>query len=512
MSRTAIALVLVVAVGIGLRLGFASGFVDFDDRHYVERARQIAIGESAAATPHQGTRPGMILPTAAMFALWGVAVPAVMVVSLACSVVGMLAVFGFGRVLFDTRVGLAAAALLALFPLDVIFATTLSPTAPIGLFAGMAVLLFAVAERDRRAALAAAAGASLGAAFTFGETPLFLFLAYALWAVTIGRPARRHLAALGGFAAVVAAEMVAMAVATGDPVARFAALAGADTVRGVNLDVAHAGWTSEWITHPLLRVASEQELGLYLVLGLPLAAWRLARSTVSAERLLALVVIVAFAWISWGTVSPFAYAPLARLPRYLALLQMPLVLLLALWLLRMTSAAPRRAAALAAAIAVTALLCVVVDGSRWRSHGYAQVRDLIASRRPTRVVVEASLLMPFLFFEGYEPAIPVAVLSADAAGPRVVERDGDRPGERPAALATPGTYVVARERALRRWLGGQDALTLVERFPPPDTPYRRLLRNAAVRQLLALARSPYRMRELEESATARDTIAVYAAR
>jgi hypothetical protein len=290
-----------------------------------------------------------------------------------------------------------------------------------------------------------------------------------------------------------------------DPLARFSTLARAETVLGTNPDVAEAGWTIAWLLHPVLRIASEQELGLYLLLGLPLALWRLWASDSHVERTLALFVVVLFAWISYGTVSPFGYAPLARLPRYFSTFQIPLVLLLALWLRRMTL---RAASAVIAVIAITSLAGVMLDGSRSRSAGHEQVAALLAHERPARVVVEEQLLMPFLFFQGFDPPMPVAVLRGGPAVPSVVELDGARPSDRAVPLALPGTYVVAGWE-LHDWLGNRGDLQSVASIQPPDTLYGTLLRSERFRSLLSLTRSRFRMEALEKKAGDSNAIEVW---
>lgn len=510
-SRTTQLLLLsIVAIGLAIRFTFASVYVGFDDRHYIEGAYKVSVGQQSVTPQHFETRNGLVGSTALLFTAFGVNATTAVAIPFACSALGFFALFLLGRALFGEPTALVATALLAVFPLDVIFATTNSPTAPIGLFSGAAILLFALGERTRHSWQFAAAGVSLGVAASFSETPLLVLIGYAMYAVTLGRPSRAHLAALAALVATLAIDATISAAIYGDPLVRVEALSRQATVRGVNPDVAEAGWNVEWISHPLLRIVSEQELGLYLLLGLPLAVWRLIQSRDRTERSLALFVVVLFGWISYGTVSPFTYAPLDRLPRYFSLFQFPLVLLLALWLRRL---APTPSTAVGVAILASSFVCVVLDGSRARADGYRHVHALIAEANPARVVVDGEASAPFLFFSGYRPRMPIALLRLDGASYRTVGVSGDaeaRSGDR--ALSQPGTYIIAGSPTAREWLALQPELVLRSRISPPDTLYRRLLNSEAFLEILAMVRSRYRIQGLEYAAGEGEVIEVFETR
>lgn len=503
-SSASPATLVAVALAAALRVLFASGFVDQDDRAYIERAYHLSIGDPSPRGGHQGARLGIAVPPALSFAAFGVGRWQAGLFFLFCSAAGVGVAYWGGRMLFDERTGVVAAFLLAVFPLDVIYATIVSPTAPTGLFAGLAVLLFLRSE-SRAAPLApAAAGIALGTACVFGEIPLFAFLVYPFYALAIGGAHRRHLAVAAGFAAVLLCEVAFTGWWVGDPLARLRSLAGASTVRSVNADVAEAGWTLDWLSDPLLRVCTEQELGVFFIIGLPLAALRCVRSTSASERALALWIVVLFLWISYGSVSPLTYAPLDRLPRYLSIVQIPLVLVLALWLQRLPN---RWRATLIGLIVATSLACVLADGSRSRSHPYESLQAFVAAAQPVRVVVDQDIHMPFLFTAGYAPSAPVSVLHGAPQSAIVVDQETRQQGAIESLPA--GAIVVAREPAVRHWLADHPGLRPLRQFPPADDLYRKLLRDRTVRSILAVARSNYRMEALADNAAGADTIEAF---
>src|SRR5262249_53076255 len=192
-------------------------------------------------------------------------------------------------------------------------------------------------------------------------------------------------------------------------------------------------------------------------------------------RALALIVVVGFLWISYGTLSPRAYAPLSRLPRYLAPIILPAFVLAAAEADRFSR---RARAALLVVLGASSVVCLCLDsGSALRP--YEKLRAFLAAERPAVVAVEPRDRFSLLFAEGLAPPYRLVALGDPA----------------PAGAL----FVVSSPEAAARVETGAGGV-LVARIEPAETPYLRLIRSAIVTRVLGLIRPAAR---LEDYATRR---------
>jgi hypothetical protein len=138
MSRPRIGLVITgfVLLSLALRFAFFTGYAGLDDAYYIEAAYRVSVADIAAFDSHFAVRCGLVMPTAAAYALFGV----------------------------SALTSVLAALLLAFLPLDAIFSSELFACVPSELFAGLAAFLLIRDHDDTRPWPAFAAGACLGIA------------------------------------------------------------------------------------------------------------------------------------------------------------------------------------------------------------------------------------------------------------------------------------------------------------------------------------------------------------
>ena len=469
---------LIVIAAAGLRLIFFSGIIFYDDYHYVTRAHALSQGQLVPPIDIFGTRLGVVVPAAVVYRLFGVSKATTAAYPFVCSLLGVVAAYVFGRRLFGTQTGLLAAALLAVFPMDVLYATTLFATAPVTLLVGVSLGLFLLAEQERRWTLSLASGLVLGAAILVHETVVAVLVFYPVYALLVARPSRAHLLAGLGVVAVAALDPVFQGL-LGNAWARFAAM-GSAAARGAWMD-AEKGLGLAWMAEPVLRLFTEQELGLFPWVLLPVALLRLRGATDRNERAVVLFFAVVTLWLLYGTASPFRYAPLSRQPRYLAPVVLAAMLLLAHDLVRRRW---RTRALVTGLLVVTSIASVALDGGRLRVRPFEEARAVLAHAKAERVVVDPWLLrFPLLFVEGFTPRYSVATLTGH--------------GPPPAGAFVVMTGDVARER-VATWPGAERIASI----PQPEGLYLTLLRNPAVVAVLRATRPAYRMRDLNSKAAA----------
>jgi 4-amino-4-deoxy-L-arabinose transferase-like glycosyltransferase len=462
-------LALILGVATLLRVHFFTGYTAYDDGIYIQRAFDLSLGRLDAPTTHWAARVGLVVPTAIAYRLFGFSPATTVAFPFLCSLASILVAGEIGRRLYGVHAGLIAAFLFAVLPMDVLFATMLFPTAPVLLFAGGALCAFVLAERDGRPLLYLLSGLGLGLAGLANEASLMVVVVYPVYVLAVRRPHRLQLFVLLGLALAIGIDPLVHAL-MGAPLARLEALSHTKTVQGTDPDVGYSGFTFWWIAEPLVRLFSERTFGLFPLLVVPAVALRLVRPADTSDRALALIVVVGFLWISFGTVSPNTYAPLDRLPRYLAPIVMPGLLLGARELAERPS---RRVRLLVLGVLGTSSLgCLLLDsGSALRP--YEALREVLAAARPSVVTIEPARRFPLLLAERFAPPYQLVLLGDET--PR-------------------GALVVASSREVFARLESAGAVP-VARIEPPETPYLRLLRSPLVARVLALVRPAQRLDE-----------------
>ena len=303
----AVALVVMLVLLVN-PVGFSGG--GRDDTRYVDAALcWVEAGRACIPHDHWTTRWPAIAPLAGAIGLGGLNRAAVGIGTLPSYLLAIVLAGWLGHLWFSRRVGLIAAGLFAAVPAVSIHA--LRPNVDmIELAAQLAALgLATLAVRSRSAGYAAAAGACAGLAVLSRDTSLvFAGLGVAAWFLFIPRERKLIPWAIAGFAGVIGAEMLAYALATGDPLLRFKlALAHGrvpsselatwvDTSRSPILNPEFiAGWKRTlgievwWPIDPWLNLFASPQIGPWLLTA-PLGVL-LVRETIQTEEKRALVLI-----------------------------------------------------------------------------------------------------------------------------------------------------------------------------------------------------------------------------
>jgi 4-amino-4-deoxy-L-arabinose transferase-like glycosyltransferase len=458
------ALIFILGVAAALRVFFFTGYHGQDDIHYIRRAFELSQGGFTPPASHWATRIGLVGPTALFYRAFGVSPLTTNAFPFLCSLLSVVAAFVLGRRLYDARSGLIAAFLVAIFPMDVIFASMLFPTEPVVLFSGVGLGCFVLAERERKPGLYLAGGLSLGLAGVAHEAALMILAIYPVYAFVVARPARAHLWVVVGIALAFGIDPLIHGL-MGDPWVRIsAALAHVETDWDTGPDLSYRGANLAWIGEPLVRLFVERTFGLFPWLIAPAVAFRLWKPVDGSDRALAFIIAAGFLWLAYGTLSPIRYAPLARVPRFFAPLVLP-----AMWLLghELAERFSRRAQYVTLlALAINSVACLMLDSGS-ALVPYEELRAVLARAQPAEVVIERQHEFPLLFAEGFKPRYALSKLDDAAPQSAVVVVASD----------------AARERVER--LPG---VALMARITPPETLYLKLLRTRFVTTILRATR------------------------
>jgi len=477
-------LVGVVLLAAVIRIFFFTGFHGFDDVFYIRRAYALSQGHFALPTNHWAARVGLVGPTALAYLLFGVTLWSTVLFPFLCSILTVIVATVLGRRLLGDSAGWLAGLLVAMFPMDAIFASMLFPTAPVTLFCGVGFGAFLLAEAEGRSLLYFVAGVAFGLACVVHEAAAIVLVFYPVHVAASRRIQRGHLLALLGFGAALAIDPVVHAL-MGNARARLDVLSRSETAQGTATDVAYSGLNVHWIAEPFVRLLAERTFGLFSWLIAPLAVYRALRPTDARERTLSLILISVFLWTEFGTLSLHRYAPLARLPRYLCPLTLPAMWLLAKNLCEIRRPGGRRIVLVG--LAATSLICLLLDsGNQLRP--YLTIRAALASAHPTTVAVEKTDEFPLRFAEGMNPPYGLSPFGADVPATELA---------------------VSRTEAHRQLLQGTSGATPLATVDRPVTVYQRVLSSPLVLAVLRRLRPPERFAEYEQKVHSRESWTIY---
>ncbi len=392
-QRRAVGWVLLLGGAAAWRLLLFVGPQGSDDMAYSENARALAAGSWSLRSDIFALRLGYTGPLALIYAVLGAGPATLALLNMAASLVEVALARRIARRFLGDGGAWLAAALVAVFPLHVHFASEAHPDVPVAALTSAAVLLF-LKKRPLPA------GLCLGAAHLMKESAFFGFAVL----LVIGWSSRRRdlFRALAGFLAVATAEAAAYGVATGNPLYR---------VHGVSLEQASTMGSAFYqsavpTARQLFRDIPSMLLlpwagGWPFFVFLPLAAlggvllrrrpWRLAAWPA------VLLILLTFWPIS---LAPYRPAMVAH-PRIFLVLVLPFCILAARFLVFL----PRRAAIAAVLILVPSALAAGVvlcqDARRW-SEGARLVWPRV--RAGGVVVSDPRTIQIFRLYAGYRDA------------------------------------------------------------------------------------------------------------
>jgi hypothetical protein len=463
------ALGVILAAALVLRLVFFVGLTGWDDLEYREASARLFAGDPV---PHSlfGLRWGLTLPLGIVQALGGHGEHATALVPLAYSLAGIVLTFALGRWLAGERAGLAAAAVLALVPLDALAASDLHADLPASVFLALAAYLALRAGASSRARTwLALAGACVAVATLTKESSLAFVLVLLVWGIR-----RRWSPAAGtsvalGFIVVVAVDTAWLRVATGAWLYRLSPAITAPHAAHMRMIAPSHAWMADYVAMLLdPRAGHFAELGgvFYLVV----------LATVAALAVRAVMLSDVVVW--WGTLlAALSLAPLdASFTRpmfvHFARTAQPLLtpfaltigLGLAAW--RGGRLVPAAFAGGFAVLCAAGLWATHFDGRQWAAVA-RQAAPVIERAADVPVMTDAitAALLRSLLSERRAPAVTTAVVSG--AAPALVLRDplfiaSALQHERPVAAAVLSPPAEAERVAvferrqrprLRAWLG-----------------------------------------------------------
>ncbi|MBA3974421.1 MAG: hypothetical protein C0504_09420 [Candidatus Solibacter sp.] len=370
-KRWPIVLFAILGVALAVRLFLYIGYQGADDRNYVAYAVNFAQGGDIAAKGLADpwiARLGAWMPMGLLIKGFGAHEWVLTAYSLACSLAGIaLAVLAL-RQLFDTRLALMTAALLAVYPNDVFYSTRAFADQAVGFWCALAFLLYLIADRNQSWRLFLLTGLALGVAYLTKETAVLLLAPIAiLWWIKRPPGPRMLVWMACGFLIVLALELAIWQSLAGDPLYRWKAATGA---REALFPVKEYRTLLDYIPGPLphevfrsnnslleaaLMFMTNEEFGFLFYFVFPISIWAIVRGHASALPLALLVVCLTLLQLFFPLQFP-TYT-LNRDPRYYTPLSIAALALLAWWTMRLK---PRIRAGALGFIVATWMPCLYI--------------------------------------------------------------------------------------------------------------------------------------------------------
>jgi 4-amino-4-deoxy-L-arabinose transferase-like glycosyltransferase len=174
-------LILILILALSIRLYYFIGINLNDDLCYLDTGYKITQGDFRFDEWIISPRIMMNYPIAFFFYLLGVSDFTGALYILLCSIGSVIVAYYIGKILFGTGTGLASAFLMAIFPIEVIYATTIVPDIPVAFFMGLSVCLFLYGEKKDNRIYYFLGGTAIGLAWLVKSLAILIILFYIIY-------------------------------------------------------------------------------------------------------------------------------------------------------------------------------------------------------------------------------------------------------------------------------------------------------------------------------------------
>jgi len=332
----------ILLLALALRLLFFVGMTRADDYNYAQAAYNLATGsyQVSGGNLHHQARLSIVLPVAISFHLFGVNEYASELWPLLSSLGSIMVIFYLGKTLFDRTTGLVAALLLSFFPLEVLYSTQLLPDIIQPFLLALSALCFLKGHDtgDRKASYAwfSFSWLAVAAAFFARESAVFILLFYLAYAV-YKRTVRPEFVAAGATmgALAVAAGLVYSHV-QGNPLVGFGYIARLIHFGTPDYILGTATYfASTWLDYP--RMLTSGPYFIYFTIATAAAFACLVRRRERRLHVPALWLLTLLLYLE--ILSSLHY--MRRLDRYLTIITIPALLIVARFLVVLVTRAER---------------------------------------------------------------------------------------------------------------------------------------------------------------------------
>ena len=333
LNNTKIMLFLIVTFGILIRLIFFSGIGTSDDLAYTSYANSLSKGEIQQGTLTLSTRLGLIYPTSVLYSMFGVNDFSSVLFVLLASIGNIILIFYFGKLLFNEKVGLISAFLLSIFPLEVVYSTKLLSDLPSAFFMAFGVYLFLYAEEKKPSPfLYVFSGLSIGIGYFIRGSALLIGLFFMFYILYKKQIKKEYFLVPVGILIIFALEAFIFYQLTGNPFFRTE-----ESQKYLTESVPAAHDYFGRLSFPLglfhypYTILTNNLLSFFYIFAFVSATYFIIYKRKECYEVL-LWIAPLLLYLSFGSSSFSKYVPFKAADRYLEIITIPIILLLAFFL------------------------------------------------------------------------------------------------------------------------------------------------------------------------------------
>lgn len=336
-KRNAILLAAIIILGLILRWYFFAGVGTSDDLLNTKYSYDISKNVFPTTENQANSRIGLLIPVSVIYKIFGINDYTSTALILLTSLGGILLIYFFGKSFFNAKIGLLAAFLLAIFPLDVIYSTRFLSDLPSAFFSSLAIYIFLKCEKMqnnnyKKYALYLFCGILMGISFSIREMAVLAILFFLVYTLYNRKFKPHYLLVAAGFLLIIFAEMVFFYLHTGNPFYRFNSLNNyyIDAVLYHNF-YGRLSFPKFFLAWPYVIFGSIQLGYFYAFISLAIVYWAFNRKTETDYMIIWFLSVLLY--LNFGTSSASRYIPFLAVARYLSYITIPGILLLSAFLM-----------------------------------------------------------------------------------------------------------------------------------------------------------------------------------
>jgi 4-amino-4-deoxy-L-arabinose transferase-like glycosyltransferase len=329
-------LLLIICTGVVIRLIFFTGIdLGNDGLFYTFYAHSILNNTFKLEEFHWSWRFGVFLPVALCFHLFGINEFTAVLYPLVCSIATIFLIFLLGKLLFNENIGLLAGFLFSFFPLNVIWSTQLYPDVIANLLVGLIVYFFLKGEygKDKKIQLINyfLSGIFIGIGYMTKVTTLLIIFSFLFYILHQKKIKISYLFIILGFLLIFIIQNLYL-FSSIDPSTRVNALsASVEDIKTPPLKTLLPIFTVYFnqmlnILNPAIR-----NFGFFYHLIFIAVIYCLIKRVKNIYILIYWWLGI-FLYLNFGSLTLSHYLPLSHLPRYLDIISIPAILILAYFL------------------------------------------------------------------------------------------------------------------------------------------------------------------------------------